>query len=116
MAQQPNPATEAIKAWFEDAILEPLGAGHIHDTFKVEQPDGSFVLQRVNEYVFRDGDLVMGQTERLLNCWSAQDRYVIPELVASRSGLKSVRDETGLWRVWRFIEGGRTLEILQDSL
>ena len=114
LAQRLNPAAEAIKAWFDDAALEPLGAGHIHDTFKVEHATGSFVVQRVNEFVFRDGDLVMGQTERLLNCWSAQDRYAIPELVASRSGPKSVRIDSGLWRVWRFIEGSRTIDPVEN--
>lgn len=114
LAQPPKSAQEASTAWFDEATLSPLGAGHIHDTFKVESAGATFVLQRVNEYVFRDGDLVMDQTERLLACWSKQNTYLTPELVATKRDERSFRNEAGLWRVWRFIEGSRTIDPVEN--
>ena len=94
----------AAAAWFEEFSLSPLGSGHIHDTFELRTGPSRFVLQRINEAVFTDGDLVMAQTRRLLDCWQQQDDFVVPELITSLRGTDCERFDDGLWRVWSFIE------------
>ena len=105
-------AQRAIRSWFDHAQLSPLGAGHIHDTYLVRTSDDRYVLQRVNEYVFRDGDLVMRQTRQLLSCWQRQNTYVVPDLISALDGSLAVRSDGSLWRVWRFI-AGRTIDPIQ---
>ena len=103
----------ALAAWFDAPRYEPLGQGHIHDTYRVWERDASFVLQRINEAVFLDGDLVMAQTARLLEHWSAQGDYVVPELCASRAGRVAERLDGELWRVWRYIDDTSVIDPLQ---
>ena len=98
-----NPEAAAAR-WFEGFSLSPLGSGHIHDTFELRTGPSRFVLQRINESVFTDGDLLMAQTRRLLDCWQQQDEFVVPQLVQSQRGADSERFDDGLWRVWSFIE------------
>ncbi len=104
-------AEQAAARWFSGAQLSPLGAGHIHDTYLLTPATGErYVLQRVNEYVFKDGDLVMLQTRRLLDHWRQQQRYRVAELVPSASGAAAERVGDALWRVWRYLEGTRVVD------
>ena len=113
---------EVLARWQLDGLkpgrrpeVSALGNGHIHDTYLVETRSARYVLQRVNEQVFRDGDLVMAQTARVLDCWRTQDEYQIPDLIRARDGRDSIRVASQLWRLWRFIDGTRVVDPL-DSL
>jgi hypothetical protein len=115
-------AKRAAHSWFEKFAIEPLGAGHIHDTYLVtaadrvtatdpqarSSPDDPpharrVVLQRVNEAVFRDPDLVMRQTERLLHHLAGGYPYAVPALIVSRAGRTAERVADGFWRAWAFL-------------
>ncbi len=41
------------------APAEPLVSGHINDTFAVSAPEGEFILQRINRYVFPSPENIM---------------------------------------------------------
>ena len=104
-------AAQVAPAWSQVVELRPLGEGHIHDTYRVKRKDGSYsVLQKFNEYVFRDSALVMAQTERWLQAWTEQDQYTVPELLINLAGDVTVRNESGLWRMWRYVEGSRVVD------
>ncbi|NOX51300.1 MAG: aminoglycoside phosphotransferase family protein, partial [Gammaproteobacteria bacterium] len=103
--------------WFADygrAHVVALGEGHIHATYRVEVGEGVFVLQNINEYVFKDGDLVMLQTARLLECWREQSMYVVPELKVTLEGMPSVRVSGALWRVWSYVSGTRVVDPVEN--
>lgn len=101
---------------FHTAKLAPLGDGHIHDTYLVTPAKQAerYVLQRINEYVFKDASLVMCQTERLLENWRQQSDYFVPRLMRDRNGNTTVRATSGLWRLWHYIEGGKTIDPLHN--
>jgi len=109
--------TRALEAWFTQPRCEVLGDGHIHDTYLVredaEASSERYVLQRVNEVVFTDGDLVMAQTARLLAQWSSQSEYRVPRLVPSRAGHQTERIDGELWRVWGYIEDTTVVDPLR---
>ncbi len=108
-------ASAALRLFDLSGEISPLGRGHIHDTYLVEGTDGSkHVLQRLNEAVFKDGDLVMRQTHRVLDCWRGQDDYLVPELVSSRDGESSVRVDGQLWRVWRYLHDTQVIDPIRD--
>ena len=98
-------AEAAAQRWFEEAVLAPLGAGHIHDTYLVSHPhaETQYVLQRVNQSVFADPQLVLDQTHRLLAQWRQQDVYVVPEFEISKSGKTMEQIGHDCWRLWRYI-------------
>lgn len=118
---------EAAAHWLSGAVIAPLGAGHIHDTFllqgqqhagllREQQPPGQqvqaplsveteIVLQRINEFVFNDPGQLMAQTSRLLACWSQQRDYQCPQLIPSLDGTSFVHLSSGYWRAWRRLAG-----------
>ena len=96
-------AHNAAALWLNEFELAPLGAGHIHDTYLLRARGTDWVLQRVNQAVFKDPELVMAQTQRLLACWRNQDRYTVPELKANKHGSLGAWVDGEYWRVWAFV-------------
>jgi len=89
--------------------VEPLGAGHINDTYLVTRGTARHVLQRVSDAAFPDPARVSANTERLVAFLAATDVRV-PELMSCRTTGCAYVDASGShWRLWRFIEG-RTLD------
>jgi Ser/Thr protein kinase RdoA (MazF antagonist) len=104
------------------------GSGHIHDTFLAEYAAGGgslrYVLQRINSAVFRNPEALGSNAVRItqhlrgkLEARGAPDRErrclgVVP----TRDGLPSCVDDTGEhWRAFRFIEGTRTCDTIEDA-
>ncbi|XOV84131.1 MAG: phosphotransferase enzyme family protein [bacterium] len=105
---------EVARHWFDEVHVERLGVGHIHDTYLVTAHGVRYVLQRVNQSVFTEPELVMQQTRRVLAVWSQQTRYKVPELVASKAGLDGCWVDGQYYRVWRYIEQTRIVEPLEE--
>lgn len=61
MSKEPLYSEAAAAYPFGGAVLSitPYGGGHINDTYLVECPDESYVLQRINGYVFEHPDEIM---------------------------------------------------------
>ncbi len=94
----------------------PHGNGHIHDTYLVTRDEGRrYLLQRINERVFRDPEAVMrnisivtGHLRKTLAGRGVADRArrVLTPVPTRESGLLH-RDDSGCWRAYTFIEGTR---------
>jgi len=107
------------------SVVEPLGQGRIHKTFRCATDDGVYLLQRVNTSVFRDPSALAQagrQVQRHLLEARATGRYrfEVPanlEAVGDRidptlPGL--LRDEDGsIWRAMDFIHDSRGLEVAE---
>ena len=39
--------------------IERIGAGHIHQTYKLKGKEKSFILQRINQNVFRNPEIIV---------------------------------------------------------
>lgn len=100
-----------------DLRIEPYGNGHINDTYRVTVEGdageaGRFILQRVNQYVFKRPQEVIENIERV----TAYLRDILREtggdparetltLVRTTDGAASTLDDAGeLWRMYLFIE------------
>jgi Ser/Thr protein kinase RdoA (MazF antagonist) len=97
--------------------IEPLGAGHIHQTFLVTRGTAGFVLQRVNHHVFKRPDLIM-QNIACASTWLRQHHpdYLFLSLVKSVQGEEMVYDEEGYpWRVFPYIPDTITLNEIQSA-
>ncbi|HET8714195.1 MAG TPA: aminoglycoside phosphotransferase family protein, partial [Holophagaceae bacterium] len=90
------------------------GAGHIHQTWRVDCAGGAVVLQRLNEAVFPDLDAVMANLAAVTAHLQAQlaghpdaARRALA-LIPARAGGWLHRDSAGrAWRCTRFIPGAR---------
>jgi Ser/Thr protein kinase RdoA (MazF antagonist) len=103
--------------------VEPFGCGHINDTYVAtfKQADGTvrrYILQRINQFVFKDPAALMENTKRVTCHLSAKIREAggdplretlnLVETVDSRD---YTLDSSGeFWRAYLFIEGARTYE------
>lgn len=118
---------EGIIAQFDlpGALVDatPYGTGHINDTLalRLRQGDGTerrFILQRINQYVFRKPLEVMENIERvtahlrtkIAAAGGDPDRETLT-LVPTRGGSTYTCDAQGdVWRIYLFIDGTRTYE------
>ena len=98
--------------------LEPLGIGHINDTFVATAAAGRFLLQRINESVFKDIDLLMDNVARVTEHLREMGART-PKLLRTASGESFFRDEQGeCWRGFEFVEGGAAMpaEEISDEI
>lgn len=106
-------------AWWPALALEPLGDGHINATWLVvaQPPRASaatrFVLQRLSASVFPDPVAVMAKVVRVVTHLQSAAPGWTPALVATATGDWYHKDaDGGVWRLWRYVEGARTLQQL----
>ncbi len=94
--------------------VEPLGGGHINDSFRVAAPGGTFLLQRLNPSVFPHGIAVMENVANVTRHLAARipsrgSPWRMPVLVPTVDGAAWATDEWGaLWRAFPFLEGVTT--------
>ena len=92
--------------------IKPYGNGHINDTFFIELKNGErFILQKINKYVFKYPEKVMGNIRRVTsflgekiskNGGNPERETLI--IVQSKNGQDYVLDEENeYWRVYRFV-------------
>lgn len=125
--QRPLPALAEIAAEFDVSgrFLRgaPYGTGHINDTYAIEcevaGTPARYILQRINQRVFRD---VEGLMENIARVTSHIGRVAAAEgngrraltLVSTRQGATFHRDAAGsCWRCYVFIEGARTYDVIE---
>ncbi len=120
-----DPSLQAISSHFstEGDFLEvvPFGGGHINDTYlvRMRQSEGKvrrFIMQRINQEVFRKPEEVMVNIElvsahlqaKAIQAGKDPARHAI-RLVRARDGRSFYRSEVGdIWRMMDFIEGAQT--------
>jgi glucosamine-6-phosphate deaminase len=103
----------------------PYGNGHINDTFAVSFEQGGvttrYILQRINENVFRQVDAVMDNVARVtahagrraLASGAPDAARRALTLIPTRAGGNLHRDAQGAWRCYVFIEGATSHDIIQ---
>jgi len=104
----------------------PHGNGHINDTYVVSFEQGGvttrYILQRINENVFRNVEVVM---ENIARVTAHAGRRAIASgapdairraltLIPTRAGGNLHRDASGAWRCYIFIEGAQSYDVITD--
>jgi hypothetical protein len=104
----------------------PIPSGHINDTYCSQFEDGGrtiqYVNQRINHLVFREPEKLMENIERvtrfarerILAAGGNPDRETLT-IVPTREGGSYLRTPEGTyWRMFRFIDGARTYDRVED--
>ena len=104
----------------------PHGNGHINDTYVVSFEQGGvttrYILQRINENVFRNVEVVM---ENIARVTAHAGRRAIASgapdairraltLIPTRAGGNLHRDASGAWRCYIFVEGAQSYDVITD--
>lgn len=105
----------------------PLGAGHINDSFlvKTSEPDKpDYLLQRINHQIFKDVELlqnnilhVTGHIRKKLIEKGEQDidRKTLT-VIPAKDGKLFYFDGENYWRVYLFIQGGKSYDAITPEL
>lgn len=115
-----------LDAYFDEAhvqaaTVEHYGGGHINETYLVTMPDGKFILQKLNTYVFKHPEDVMDNLmeishflrERVAARGGDVHRELI-NVVCTKDGRHSVVTEDGsFWRVTEFIDHTKTYDVIE---
>ncbi len=95
---------------------ESYGNGHINDTYLVTMP--RYILQRINTSIFTNPDELMDNIEnvtaflrrKLIEAGGDADRGTLTVVPAKDGGKYYKVDDNNVFRVYRFIEGTKTIE------
>ena len=102
-------AARALQAgWDLTGQIEPLGRGHINDTFLVGgSGQAQFVLQRINQRVFRQPTDVLDNQQRVVAHLAAAAPGLVPPMLAARNGSPGWTDPDGdTWKLTAFVTDG----------
>ncbi len=85
---------------------EPLGNGHINATYLVTDAAGTkYVMQRINDRVFTDVDLLMRNIFRVTEYLNRHKPGASLRFLKTRDGKEYLRDGSGCWRMYEYVEG-----------
>lgn len=104
--------------------ISPVGNGWINDTYKVTGNDGrNFILQRINDHVFRDVELLQNNISRvtghLRNKYAAEGVHDLQRKVLTLRDTVDGKlyhfDGKEYWRVYDFIENAYSPEKVDEK-
>ena len=107
--------------------IKPYGNGHINHTFFLTIVENSiqenYILQRLNQNIFKNPTIVMGNIELVTTYLKEQvmlaggnPKREVVSLRKTRDQKAYVRDENGeFWRMLYFISGSLCLETVEND-
>lgn len=98
------------------ASCNPIGSGHIHQTFLVEVKK-RFVLQRVNKNIFTKPEVIATNNRIAANYLANHfPDYLFPTALPDRNGYELVYDFDGFpWRLYPLIENTITIDFVTSE-
>ena len=107
------------RGWAIGGQVEPLGYGLINDTYLVsnqKEYSSNYVLQRINNFVFEDPILVMGNITRVVAHVRKKERSLVPRLIPTEDEKTWYLDDQGeCWRLWEYINDGFAVQGLKNG-
>ncbi len=100
---------------FTQAIISPLGNGHINNTYKLSTPESEFVLQKINHDIFTK-TVELSENTQKINVHLLQQKksgnypFAVPQQLLTTSGNVCIKVGENYWRLMEFIQGSYTLE------
>lgn len=108
----------------ENTTVEPLGKGHINDSYKVGN-GSEYVLQRINHYVFKNIDQLQDNIYRVTNHIRRKlmeqgvndiDRRVLALIPTKDNSLYFLDEDGCYWRMTKYIKESKSYEEINTDL
>jgi len=99
----------------ETSLMEPFGSGLINSTWKVTTPGNTFILQRVNDAVFREPQAIADNIRLVatyLNEYYPAYPFIAP-LISSNGNEMVYVKEKGFYRMFPFVKGSHSKDVVQ---
>ncbi|WP_276372342.1 aminoglycoside phosphotransferase family protein [Chryseolinea sp. H1M3-3] len=100
-----------------ESMVEPLTSGLINRTWKVTDGDKQFILQQINDHVFKRPTELAANIRMLHQYLKAQSPdylFVSPISNSNNDDLIYVKD-VGYFRLFPFIKGSHTIEVVSSA-
>ncbi len=108
-----------------EAIIKPLGKGHINDSYRVELSGNEFVLQRINNDIFENVSelqnnimrVTMHIRQKLMDAKVEDiDRKVLTLIPTTTGKLYYQDEDDNYWRMMDFIKNSKSFEEINPEL
>lgn len=98
-----------------DTIVQPFGTGLINNTWLVSAGDRRYILQRINEKVFRNPGAI-DQNISAIGIYLKKNSpgYLFTSPIVSNDNETLVSEADGSFRLFKFIEKSRVYTVLQN--
>ncbi|GAC1312256.1 MAG: aminoglycoside phosphotransferase family protein [Mucilaginibacter sp.] len=115
-----NDITSKFKINGKAISVKPFGSGHINDSFKVvTDTGGSYLLQRINHFVFKDVHGLMDNIanvtrhlkDKLTNVPGSSPGKEVLNLVENNNNGNYIEDDNGdYWRIFHFLNDTKSYD------
>ena len=95
--------------------IKAFGNGHINKTLLVKTTEDEYILQKINNYAFKDVDLLMNNMD-VVTSFIKEQGYETIDIVHAKSGKLYVLDNNDYFRMFRFIKNSKTYETVGNDL
>ena len=100
----------------EHASVEPFGTGLINNTWIVKETSQKYILQRINVNVFKEPEAIASNIDYLARYIKKKHPgYKFAAPVVASSGDTMVYKENGYYRMFGFIEGSHTTDVVETA-
>lgn len=97
----------------EITSVKPYGNGHINNTFVVDTDKEKYILQGINQKVFKNPQAIIDNIKLLWK--TVPDSKIILQLIATKEGKYAVPTKDTLWRVFPFASNFETFEFVSEA-
>lgn len=117
----PESIVERFKIEGDVLDIQPFGDGLINSTFKVSTSAGNYILQRINHEIFKDVEVLSGNTRRTLSYLkSACQRDTLgirsaPEIIETKDFKDYLCIDGMFYRMFSFLEATHTKPKLETK-
>ena len=96
-------------------LAEAFGTGLINHTWIVNTPNGKYILQRINQNVFKDPQAIDANITAIDKYLKHHfPEYIFTSLVVSKEGATLIKEDGNYFRLFEFIEGSHAYTALQN--
>ncbi len=101
----------------DTALIKPFGAGLINHTWKIDNGPDQFILQRINDAVFKDPSLIAGNIRSIgdfLAVHHPHYLFVTPEKTLQGEHVLYLKD--GCFRLFPFVKDSHTIDVVNSTM
>ncbi len=112
-----NSILQQYGSQFLNATLEVISGGLINQTWKVTSGEDCFILQRINENVFRDPHKIAANVRLMADHLKAiSSDYLLVSQIKTKAGEElAFNAEKGYFRLTSFIKNSKTIQVVETS-
>src|SRR5215510_4912685 len=99
----------------DKAIIQPFGTGLINNTWVVKDGDQKYILQRINDNVFKEPKAIDYNIEYIADHLRENFpayKFASP-ITASNGETLIYKEGAGYFRIFHFIDGSHTIDVVE---